>query len=104
MLESTKSHLPLIVIAVVSVAAILYLYRELQKAKRELLSARSEHCEPALCKDAKRVRFADEGAAATKPPAAAKKAKAKAAAPPPDAAAEGVAAGAAQEGALESDQ
>jgi len=59
MLQAVKSHLPLIAIATISAALVLYLYRELQKAKRELLAVKSEDCTPALSKDAKRVRFQD---------------------------------------------
>lgn len=57
-----KSHLPLIALATVSALVIFYLYRELQKAKRALVTERPEECTSALCKEqttqpAKRVRF-----------------------------------------------
>lgn len=48
-----RAHLPLIALAAVSALAILYLYRELQKARRALVAG-TEDCSGALCEPRKR--------------------------------------------------
>lgn len=60
--QGIRSHLPLIALATVSALLIFYLYRELQKAKKALVTEGTEECTTALCKEqaapaAKRVRF-----------------------------------------------
>lgn len=71
-----RAHLPLIALGVVSTCVIFYLWRELQRAKKELLT--SENCTDALCESApeapaapKRVRFETPGRDDLKPAAAA---------------------------------
>lgn len=63
MMQTIKSHLPLIALATVSAVVILYLYRELQKARRELTS--ESDCADRPAKEAKRVRFEDPPARST---------------------------------------
>jgi len=69
MFDQVKPHLPLIALAVVSALVILYLYRELQRAKKALVTEKAEECTSALCADkgqpaAKRVRFEGDAASA----------------------------------------
>lgn len=59
MLGFITANLPLVVLGTVSALVIFYLYRELQKAK-SALAGNKEECTDALCKDRKRVRFADQ--------------------------------------------
>lgn len=58
-MQTLRTHLPLIVLGLVSTCVIFYLYRELQRTKADL----AERCTGALCQEshgpAKRVRFAD---------------------------------------------
>lgn len=65
MLSLITANLPLVVLGVVSALVIFYLYRELQKAKSALAGSKEE-CTDALCKDRKRVRFADQESKKTK--------------------------------------
>lgn len=65
-LQALKTHLVLIALAAVSALTALYLYRELRKAKRALVTEKPEECTSALCQDgqqppAKRVRFEEAG-------------------------------------------
>ena len=65
MLSLITANLPLVVLGAVSALVIFYLYRELQKAK-SALAGKQEECTDALCKDRKRVRFADQESKKTK--------------------------------------
>ncbi len=111
--EGIKSHLPLIALAVVSALLIFYLYRELQKAKRALVTEGTEECTGALCEEqgapaAKRVRFEPPGGSSGSPRTAgldpAKPAKPPAAAAPAKPAPPPTAAGATKRGAFESSE